>query len=104
MEKRLGVVTILITEKASVRPMNLILSDFGELVLARQGLPLRQKGIHVISLVVEGSTDEIGALTGKLGRLEGVQVKSVLTNYREDDHEYDPHPDRSRTGGGTQPA
>ncbi|NQT57928.1 MAG: hypothetical protein HQ557_02995, partial [Bacteroidetes bacterium] len=41
-------------------------------------------------LVVEGTTDAIGALTGKLGRLEGLQVKSVLTNYREDpddDHE-----------------
>ena len=88
MEKRLGVVTILLSSTDSVRAMNTILSDFGELILARQGLPLRQKGIHVISLVVEGSTDEIGALTGKLGRLDRVQVKSVLTNYREDTDEY----------------
>ena len=79
--------------------MNMILSDFGELVLARQGLPLRRKGIHVISLVVEGSTDQIGALTGKLGRLEGLQVKSVLTNYREDDDEYDQYPDQSGPSG-----
>jgi len=70
MEKRLGVVSILLESKDSVRTMNTILSDFGELILARQGLPLRHKGIHVISLVVEGTTDEIGALTGKLGRLE----------------------------------
>lgn len=60
--------------------MNMILSDFGDMILARQGLPLRQKSIHVISLVVEGTTDAIGALTGKWGRLEGLQVKSVLTN------------------------
>ena len=85
MEKRLGVVSILLESRDSVRTMNTILSDFGELILARQGLPLRHKGIHVISLVVEGTTDEIGALTGKLGRLEKVQVKSVLTRYREDD-------------------
>jgi putative iron-only hydrogenase system regulator len=84
MEKRLGVVSILLESRDSVRTMNTILSDFGELILARQGLPLRHKGIHVISLVVEGTTDEIGALTGKLGRLEKVQVKSVLTKYRED--------------------
>lgn len=98
MEKRLGVVTILITSKESVRLMNMILSDFGELILARQGLPLRQKGIHVISLVVEGSTDEIGALSGKLGRLEGVQIKSVLTNYREDEDDHTRDPDRPGTG------
>ncbi|WP_319415536.1 TM1266 family iron-only hydrogenase system putative regulator [Marispirochaeta aestuarii] len=85
MEKRLGVISILLESRDSVRTMNTILSDFGELILARQGLPLRHKGIHVISLVVEGTTDEIGALTGKLGRLEKVQVKSVLTRYREDD-------------------
>ena len=54
MEKRLGVVTILLESKESVRSMNTLLSDFGDLVLARQGLPLRDKGIHVISLVVEG--------------------------------------------------
>ncbi len=84
MEKRLGVVTILLNSKESTRAMNLLLSDFGDIILARQGLPLRQKGIHVISLVVEGTTDAIGAFTGKLGRLEGLQVKSVLTNYREE--------------------
>ena len=84
MEKRLGVVTILLNSKESTRAMNILLSDFGDIILARQGLPLRQKGIHVISLVVEGTTDAIGAFTGKLGRLEGLQVKSVLTNYREE--------------------
>ncbi len=89
MEKRLGVVTILLESKDSVRGMNTLLSDFGELILARQGLPLRDKGIHVISLVVEGSTDEIGALTGKLGRLDRVQVKSVLTNFREEQDDHD---------------
>jgi putative iron-only hydrogenase system regulator len=95
MEKRLGVVTILLNSKESTRAMNMILSDFGGMILARQGLPLRQKGIHVISLVVEGTTDAIGALTGKLGRLEGLQVKSVLTNYREDPDDDQEAPDKS---------
>jgi putative iron-only hydrogenase system regulator len=60
-------------------------------VLGRQGLPLRGKGVNVISLIVEGSTDDIGALTGKAGKLPGVRVKSVLTAYREegDDEEGD---------------
>ena len=85
MEKRLGVIAILLTTTEPIRRLNLLLSDFADMILARQGLPLREKGVHVISLVVEGSTDRIGALTGKLGRLDGCRVKSVLTEYREKD-------------------
>ena len=88
MEKRLGVIAILLTKTEPVSTLNTLLSGFADIVLARQGLPLRDKGIHVISLVVEGTTDRIGALTGKLGRLDGCKVKSVLTEYREDTDEH----------------
>jgi putative iron-only hydrogenase system regulator len=88
MEKRLGVIAILLTRNEPVTKLNLLLSDFSDMILARQGLPLREKDINVISLVVEGSTDRIGALTGKIGRLEGCKVKSVLTDFREDTDEY----------------
>jgi putative iron-only hydrogenase system regulator len=84
MEKRIGVVAILITEASAVQRMNDLLHAYANIVLARQGLPLREKGVNVISLIVEGSTDDIGALTGKMGKLPGVMVKSVLTAYRED--------------------
>jgi putative iron-only hydrogenase system regulator len=84
MEKRIGVIAILITEPSAVPRLNDLLHEYGELVLGRQGLPLREKGVHVISLIVEGSTDDIGALTGKAGKLPGVRVKSVLTAYREE--------------------
>ena len=88
MEMRLGVIAILLTKNEPVRQLNLLLSDFSDMILARQGLPLRDRHINVISLVVEGSTDRIGALTGKIGRLEGCKVKSVLTDFREDTDEY----------------
>jgi putative iron-only hydrogenase system regulator len=84
MEKRIGVIAILITEPSAVPRLNDLLHEYGALVLGRQGLPLREKGVNVISLIVEGSTDEIGALTGKAGKLLGVRVKSVLTAYREE--------------------
>ena len=66
MEKRLGVIAILLTKNEPVDKLNRLLSEFSDIVLARQGLPLREKGINVISLVVEGTTDSIGALTGKI--------------------------------------
>ena len=88
MEKRIGAVTILLEDTSFVSKLNNLLSDYGNIILGRQGLPVREHGIRIISLIVEGTTDEIGALTGKIGRLPGVQVKSVLTKYREvtDEH------------------
>lgn len=61
----------------------MLLSEYGDLILGRQGIPLRDKGINIISLVVEGSSDQINALTGKIGKLEGAEVKSILTKFKE---------------------
>jgi putative iron-only hydrogenase system regulator len=96
MEKRIGVVAILITEPSAVAGLNDLLHVHGRIVLGRQGLPLREKGVNVISLIVEGSTDEIGALTGKAGKLPGVLVKSVLTAYREEGDDDREHDDRGK--------
>jgi putative iron-only hydrogenase system regulator len=43
------------------------------------GIPYSAKHLHIIALIVHASTDQIGALTGKLGALKGIQVKSALT-------------------------
>lgn len=81
MEKRIGAVIILIENKDAVDEINNILSRHADTILGRQGLPLREKGISVINLVLEATPEQISSLTGKIGRLEGVQVKSVLTKY-----------------------
>ena len=78
MEKRIGCISILISNRDIVSQVNLLLSEFAEIILARQGLPLRDYGIHCISLIVEGTTDQISALTGKLGRLPDVEAKSMV--------------------------
>ncbi len=88
MEKRLGVLAVLLTDKSAVPRLNTILSDHSDAIIGRQGIPIRGRGIHIISLIVEGTTDEIGALSGKIGRLQGAEVKSVLTKYREELHEH----------------
>ncbi|HUW40629.1 MAG TPA: TM1266 family iron-only hydrogenase system putative regulator [Rectinemataceae bacterium] len=83
MEKRLGIVAILVEEQGSVPRVNALLSEYADIVDARLGLPMRGKGVNLISLVVEGDTDTLGALTGRLGKVPGVKVKSVLTGFRE---------------------
>ncbi len=77
MEKRVGTALILIENRESIQHLNDIISKHSQIILGRQGLP-RSNGQSVISLVLEGTTDQIGSLTGQLGRLRGIQVKSVL--------------------------
>jgi putative iron-only hydrogenase system regulator len=78
MEKRLGAVLILVENKESVQKLNQILTEHADLIIGRQGIPLMNKGVSIISLVLEGTTDAIGSLTGPIGKLNGVQVKSLL--------------------------
>ncbi len=79
MEKRIGIVGIFIQNRRKTAPgVNGILTTYSELIVGRIGLPFREKGVSVIGLIVEASTDEMGALTGKLGMLNGVRVKSFM--------------------------
>jgi len=78
MEKRIGAIIILVKEKDHVQELNDILSRHASIIIGRQGIPVRDRGISVISLVIEGTTDEISTLSGQIGRLEGVSSKAVL--------------------------
>ncbi len=80
MDKRLGFVGIIVDDrKKAAHQVNDLLSEYGEMIVARVGLPYRERKCSVITLIVDATTDQLGALTGKLGALEGVSVKSALT-------------------------
>lgn len=79
MEKRIGVVGIVIEDLTVSNKVNEILHEYSELIVGRMGIPYKQKSISVISLIVDGSSNEINAMTGKLGKLQFVSVKSALT-------------------------
>lgn len=83
MKKRLGFVGVIIeNRKKSASSVNKILSDFGDIIIGRIGLPYEKKDCSVITLIVDATTDEIGALTGKLGSIKGISVKSALSRNR----------------------
>lgn len=80
MEKRIGVIGIVVDNpKENGKVVHDYISEYASIIVGRMGIPYRERGVSVIALIVEGSTDEIGALTGKLGNLKGVTVKSALT-------------------------
>ncbi|MGI6213113.1 MAG: TM1266 family iron-only hydrogenase system putative regulator [Christensenellales bacterium] len=78
--KRIGVIGIVIeNNRESVPEVQTALSEYARLIKGRMGLPDRENGIYVISVIVEGSNEQITALTGRLGRIKNVNVKSALT-------------------------
>lgn len=77
-ERRLGTLLILIETKENIATLNAIISKFSDLIIGRQGIPLREKEKSIISIVLEGTTDEIGAFSGQVGRLKGIKVKAAL--------------------------
>ncbi len=83
MEKRIGSILILIRDKSASPALNSTISKFSNIIIGRQGLPMRSDDYGLISLVLEGTTDEIGAITGQLGRITGISLKSVLLKIQE---------------------
>ena len=79
MDKRIGIVGIVINDPSCVERINAILHEYASLIVARTGIPYRERSVSVISLIVDGGNDEISALTGKLGRVAGASVKSMIT-------------------------
>jgi putative iron-only hydrogenase system regulator len=81
LEKRIGVVGIVVDDpKESGELVSDYIREYAHIIVGRMGIPYRERNISVIALIVEGTTDEIGALTGKLGSLKGVTIKSALTS------------------------
>lgn len=79
MEKRIGTITVLILDRSRSVEINHLISEFSDIIMCRQGFPFHERPVAVISLIVEGTPDRINALTGRLGRLAGVDSKAVLT-------------------------
>ena len=78
-EHRLGVVAVFVENRLDTAPkVNEILSQYGRILVGRMGIPYRERNLSVISVIVDGSNDEIGAMTGKLGAIPGVSVKAAL--------------------------
>jgi len=80
METRLGFVGLIIENREeNAATVNMLLSEFGDIILARTGVPCPERNCSAITLVIDASTDQLGSLTGRLGRVRGVSVKSMLS-------------------------
>ena len=81
-ENRIGVASIIVEDPGSAREVNDVLHDHSGIIIGRMGIPYRERNVSVISLVLDATSDEISALTGKLGKKKAVSVKAVMSKGR----------------------
>lgn len=77
---RIALIGIIVETEESAEPLNHLLHEYRECVVGRMGIPYRDKGVNIISVAVDAPQDTINALSGKIGRLEGVSAKTVYAN------------------------
>ena len=79
METRVAVMSIIVENPDSVEALNALLHTFSDYVIGRMGIPYRDKKIRIISVAVDAPQNEISALSGKIGKLSGVSIKTAYS-------------------------
>lgn len=77
-DKRIGVVGIVVEDLDAAAQLNEVLHESAGLIVGRMGIPYRERGVSVIALIVDGENDAVSAMTGRLGRIPGITVKTAL--------------------------
>jgi putative iron-only hydrogenase system regulator len=80
METRVAVMGIIVEDTSSVAQLNGLLHEYAPYIIGRMGIPYRERGISVISVALDAPQDEISALAGKVGNLDGVSAKVAYSN------------------------
>ena len=77
---RIAVVSILVADRRGSEKINALLSEYGEWILGRMGIPYKERSVNIISVAMDAPQDVISALSGKIGAINGISVKTVYSN------------------------
>ena len=79
METRVALIGIIVENPDSVEKMNALLHEYGSWIMGRMGVPYREKGMSIISIVIDAPMNQISSLSGKLGMLDGGSTKTIYS-------------------------
>ncbi|MCI7809613.1 iron-only hydrogenase system regulator [bacterium] len=85
MQTRVAVMSIIVENGEAVEPLNALLHEYGEFIIGRMGIPYRKRGVNIISIALDAPQNTISALSGKVGSLPGVSVKTAFSNVTGND-------------------
>lgn len=80
MESRVALIGIIVENEDAVEKLNRVLHEYGRYIVGRMGIPYREKKINIISIAVDAPQDIISAMSGKIGKLDGVSAKTAYSN------------------------
>lgn len=83
MDNRIALLGIVVESEAAAEPLNRLLHEYKDHIVGRMGIPYRQRGVNLISVVLDAPGDAISALSGKLGMLPGVSAKTLYAKLPE---------------------
>ena len=79
METRIALISIIVENPASVAPLNELLHQYGQYIIGRMGIPYRKRGVSIIAIALDAPMNTISALSGKIGSLKGISVKTAYS-------------------------
>ncbi len=85
METRVAVMSIIVENSNTVEKLNAILHEYGKYIIGRMGIPYREKNINLISIALDAPQNVISALSGKIGNLEGISVKTAYSGIKSNE-------------------
>ena len=85
METRVAVMSIIVENGDTIESLNSILHEYGEFIIGRMGIPYRKRSISIISIALDAPQNTISALSGKIGNLPGISVKTAYSGIQSHD-------------------
>ncbi len=82
METRVAVMSIIVENPETVESLNALLHEYGQYIIGRMGIPYREKNINIISIALDAPMNVISALSGKIGKLSGISVKTAYSGVK----------------------
>ncbi len=80
MDTRVAVMSIIVENSGTVTEMNAILHEYSDYIIGRMGIPYRERGIYIISIAIDAPHNMIAALSGRIGKLSGISVKTAYSS------------------------
>ena len=80
-ENRIAVLSVIVEKREEAEKLNACLSEFGEYIVGRMGIPYREKHVSVLCVVMDAPAPVVNALTGRIGQLDGVTAKALFSKF-----------------------
>ncbi len=80
METRVALIGIIVEKEEAAEELNSLLHAYGKYIIGRMGIPYRHKNINIISVAIDAPQDVISTVTGKIGKIDGISVKTAYSN------------------------